>query len=69
MSSGWPAKRVETRSITPGVSILEHGDQPHPSTLYIRHIRLAFEVFHNIQKLVVHLSLIDEADFDLVEIT
>ena len=33
------------------------------------YIRLAFEVFHNIQELVINFGFINEADFDLVEIT
>ena len=34
-----------------------------------RHTRLAFEVFHDIQELVINLGFINETDFDLVKIT
>ena len=37
--------------------------------IYGGYTRLAFEVFHDIQKLIVNLRFINETNFDLVEIT
>lgn len=68
--AGWPLKRVETRWMTPGVSILIDCQflwcilQCSPAG----DARLAFEILHDVKEPVIDFWLLDEADLDLVEI-
>lgn len=69
--AGWPLKRVETRWMTPGVSILV--DCQFCCDVYCNVVsacdaRLAFEILHNVEEPVIDFRLFDEADLDLVQI-
>lgn len=72
INSGWPLKRMETRSITPGVSILSSFDPSicmHTILYNNNYLRLTLEVFHDIQKLIVHVRTGRELDFDLIQVS
>ena len=63
----WPEKRVETRLITPGVLILTavYRLDGNPAQLTRargrgQNSRLALEILHDVQKLVVDIGLILE---------
>ena len=58
--------RVDTRSITPGVSILTCYFSSVAYEIGAGNIRLAFEVFHNIQELIIDIWMVHESDLDLI---
>lgn len=70
---GWPAKSSETRLITPGVSILPQSQ----CIVWVEVVekkgvgneRLALEIFHDVEKLIIHLRVLVKLDLDLVEVT
>lgn len=70
--AGCPLKRVETRWMTPGVSILRRAKSVIHSREKLftqaKHIRLTLEIFHYVQEPIIDVGLVDEADFDLVQI-
>jgi hypothetical protein len=62
--------------MTPGVSILSLLSHFFSNIYYLfiddwngKHVRLAFEVFHDIKKSIIHIWLICKLDLDLVKIT
>jgi len=62
-----PANSVETLRMTPGVSILARISELQPKEVE-EYSRLAFEVLHNVQELVVDIELARELYFHLVQI-
>lgn len=55
--------------MTPGVSILERGVRGDViSSKKFRHLRLTLEVLHDVQEPIIHIRLINELNFDLIEI-
>ena len=70
MRSICPLNNTDTRSMTPGVSILanEKGFIAREKWYKIKDVRLALEVFHDIQKVVVYIRLVLELQLDRVKI-
>ena len=65
MRPGLPAKRWDTRSITPGVSIL-HFVNIVAFIRLLSHLRSALEVLHYVQETVVNIWMVGKLDLDLV---
>lgn len=54
--------------MTPGVSILGICQRLKVRKMHMSCIRLAFEIFHNVEKSVVNVRLVVKLHLDLVEI-
>jgi hypothetical protein len=68
MRLGWPLKSVETRWITPGVSILLRVSYSISQHGVDSCLRLTLEVVHNIKESVVDIGLVYKTDLDLIKI-
>lgn len=66
----WPLKSSLTLAITPGVSILcrkKVGISFHKIVQRIKDVQLGLEIFHDVQKLIIHPWLLRELKFNLVQ--
>ena len=75
MSSGWPLKSMETRSITPGVVSLSQDqnkarqDNGILGSIGRRNVHLALKVLHDVEKVIVNVRTVLESVFDFVEVS
>lgn len=67
IKAGWPLKSVETRWITPGVSILQESGNIRTDR-WGEYSRLALEVLHYVEESVIHIGLVDKAHLNLVKV-
>lgn len=75
MSKGCPLNNVDTRSMTPGVSILLYNVLVGVYVCVSIHasqdktLRLTFKIFHDIQELIVYVRPVRELSFNFVEVS
>ena len=68
IKAGYPWNKDDTRSITPGVSILEIKVSAAGLISLYFFLRMALEILHDVQKAIVHVGSVSKAGFDLVQV-